>query len=147
MNGLPTAAPVTDTPTAKAVEWARLSASRSRASRKVQIPPEQSPTTMQNGEAASNNPAHRRDLLAEVSRLVSYRYDLPETFDGLLLQLRSALHVDLVTLALADEQSNTIRMRYSRATEVVRANLPVELSVNDSPVGDGVVHPANRLGE
>jgi len=94
-----------------------------------------SSTNTLNGVRIASSLTQGRDLLAEVSRLVSYRYDLPETFDGLLLHLRSALHVDLLTLALADAQSNTVRMRYSRATEVVRANLPVELSLNDSPSG------------
>src|SRR5271165_5167261 len=94
-----------------------------------------SSTNTLNGVRITSSLTQGRDLLAEVSRLVSYRYDLPETFDGLLLHLRSALHVDLLTLALADAQSHTVRMRYSCATEVVRANLPVELSLNDSPSG------------
>ena len=73
-------------------------------------------------------------LLAEVSRLVAYRYDLPETFDGLLLHLRAALHVDLLTLALPDDHNHTMRMRYSLASDVVRAEMPLELPSNDCPL-------------
>ena len=74
-----------------------------------------------------------RDLLAEVCTLVSYRYDLPDTFDTLLEHLRSVLRVDLLTLALADEQKSTMRLRYSRSSDVIRAELPVELPFTATP--------------
>jgi len=73
-------------------------------------------------------------LLAEVSRLVAYRYDLPETFDGLLQHLRRALQVDVLTLALPDEPRNVMQLRHS-SMEVVRADFPPELPLNDSPAG------------
>ncbi len=87
------------------------------------------------GIRATSDLTQRRDLLAEVSRLVSYRYDLPETFDGLVLQLRRALDVDLLTLGLPDEQKHTMRLRYSRVSDVVRVDLPVEFPLDDSPSG------------
>jgi len=74
-------------------------------------------------------------LFGEVSRLVSYRYELPETFDGLLLHLRRALQVDLLSLALPDEHCSSMRVRYSRSSEVVQAELPSELPIADSPSG------------
>ncbi len=83
-------------------------------------------------DVESGVPAALR-LLEEVSRLVAYRYDLPETFDGLLLHLRRALHVDLLTLALPDQQKHVMMLRNSLATDVVRAELPVELSFDDCP--------------
>ncbi len=75
------------------------------------------------------------NLLEEVLRLVAFRYDLPETFSGLLLHLRRALHVDLLTLALPDEQTRKMRLRYSLAADVVHAEMPAELPIDECPSG------------
>ncbi len=91
------------------------------------------PKQIQRDDETGFSPAY--GLLEEVSRLVAYRYDLPETFDGLLVHLRRALHVDLLTLALPDEQKQSMVLRTSLATGVVRAEIPAELSFNDCPSG------------
>ncbi|MBV8206399.1 MAG: sigma 54-interacting transcriptional regulator [Acidobacteria bacterium] len=72
-------------------------------------------------------------LLAEVSRLVSHRYDLPETFDGLLRHLRRALEVDILALALPKNTGSAMQLRYSCSSGVVDAELPSELSLEESP--------------
>ena len=74
-------------------------------------------------------------LLAEVSRHVSYRYDLPQMFDGLLLHLHRALDVHILALALPDESRNVIQFRYSRSSDLAQTDLPPELPVDDSPCG------------
>src|SRR3974390_1126289 len=94
-----------------------------------------SPTAKPNRLRVQSDLAQGRDLLAEVCRLGSHRYDLPETFEALLGHLRRVLRVDLLTLALVDEQKNTIRLRYSRASDLLAANLPLELALNDTPSG------------
>ena len=94
-----------------------------------------SPLYTLSGERLLGDLTLRQDLLAEVCRLVASRYDLPETFERLLPHLRSALHVDLLTLALPDEQKNAMRLHYSQASDSVRAELPVELPLHDSPAG------------
>ncbi len=75
------------------------------------------------------------NLLEEVSRLVAFRYDLPETFSGLLLHLRRALHVDLLILALPDDQQRKMTLRHSLAADLVRAEMPIELPFEESPSG------------
>jgi len=90
--------------------------------------------TLRGDEVGNSQPA-ARDLLAEVSRLVSYRYELPETFNGLLRHLRPALHVDYLALALPDESRNVMRLHYACSTEIRTPNLPSELPFNQTPSG------------
>jgi len=91
------------------------------------------PKKIQHEDETGFSQAH--GLLEEVSRLVAYRYDLPETFDGLLVHLRRALHVDLLTLALPDEEKQSMVLRNSLATGVIRAEIPAQLSFDDCPSG------------
>ena len=74
-------------------------------------------------------------LLAEVSRLLSQPADLAETLEGLLRYLRPALPAALLTLALPDEQKHIMRLRHWFAADRAGAEMPAELSLNDSPSG------------
>lgn len=105
-----------------------------------------SPAKVLRGKNTTRTAAATQRLLAEVSRLVSYRYALPETFDGLLLHLRRALDVDIVALALPDESRNLMQtVLFALWADTSRS--AVRTSLQRQPLWQSLVDPGNHRCE